>query len=152
MKRPIIEAMHTVAYHFLMRITVGETVTLYHRSRPFPEDSRRFRQLRFEPELYRFLRVKRWKSRILTAKPWQFDMKERTAQELLFHVKQAETVHELSMLLSYLPLLFSRSPFQVFAAVFGSLADLKYTIVQRFNRPRIERLLRRTDQRRTDKT
>ena len=58
----------------------------------------------------------------------------------------AEVVHEIIMVLSFIPLLFA-IPFGVFpvffiTSVIASLVDFVFVIVQRYNRPRIIKLIR----------
>lgn len=140
----------TVFYQFAMRILVGETVTALLKGKKL-ENCRYFRQRSFEPKLYRFLRVRKWKGKAITAKPWQFDMKKRSPGELLFFINQAETVHTVSFFLSFLPLclipFFGRGGITFLLSAAAAALDLKYIVIQRFNRPRMEKLCKRTEMR-----
>lgn len=139
--------MITVLYHFLMRLLVGETVTALCRGRTFPYENFWFRQHRFESGLYRFLRVKSWKNKVITARPRQFDVQQRSAEELLFFMTQAEIVHEICMALSFVPLLLI-IPYGA-AGVFwltsssACLIDGAFVAIQRYNRPRVLRIAKK---------
>lgn len=135
----------TIFYHFAMRLIVGETITLIFRNKSFPENKLGFRFYAFENNLYRKLKVKTWKADALTAKPEQFDLRIISPEELLHNVMQAELVHRLNMLLSFVPLLFI-IPFGtpvvfVLTSIFGCLIDFIFVIIQRYNRPRIQRYI-----------
>ena len=95
----------TISYHFSMRLIVGETVTVIYRKREFNLNSAGFRIHSFEKDLYRRLNVKKWKLHMITAKPEQFDLRENSMDELLHNVAQAELVHRIIMVLSFVPLL-----------------------------------------------
>lgn len=146
--------LFTVFYHFTMRLIVGETVTLIYKKREFNQESVGFKLHAFEKKLYNKIGVKQWKKHAITAKPEQFDMKSLSPQELLHNVMQAELVHRLIFVLSYVPLLFI-IPFGapvVFVAtsVVASCIDLKYVIIQRYNRPRVIRMLNMMEKRRME--
>lgn len=137
-----------IVYHFAMRILAGETLTAFLKEKSL-ENRGYFRQRPFEPKLYRFLRVKKWKGKAITAKHWQFDMKKRSPGELLFFINQAELVHTVSFFLSFLPLclipFFGRGGITLLLSAAAAAVDLQYIIIQRFNRPRVEKLCRRTE-------
>lgn len=133
----------TVFYHFLMRLIVGETITVLYRGKQFPQESLGFHIYGFEEGLYKKLKVKQWKLKMITAKPEQFDMRKVGPEELLHNVMQAELVHRLIMLLSFVPLLFI-IPFgspAVFAvtSVLACMFDGIFVVIQRYNRPRVMR-------------
>ena len=137
----------TTSYHFLMRIAVGESVTLLFKSREFNYDLPWYSQRSFERRLYAFLKVKKWKAEAITAKPEQFDVKSRSIDELLHNMTQAELVHEICMVLSFVPLVFIRwwgAPWAfIITSVLACLMDSVFVIIQRYNRPRVMRLKKR---------
>ena len=94
-------AFGTTFYHFAMRLTVGSLI-------PHSFDHRKswFQPKRFEAKLYRKLQVKKWKNGMPTFDPRLFSMAENTPQSILAHMCQAEVVHEVIILCSFLPLLF----------------------------------------------
>lgn len=145
----------TVFYHFAMRLVVGETVTTLYRNREFNVNSFGFRIRSYEPKLYKILNVKRWKAKVITAKPEQFDLKSVNLTELLHNMLQAELVHRVIMGLSFLPVLMIipfGAPF-VFVAtsVCACMVDLLFVIIQRYNRPRIIKLIERQRKAEIDK-
>ena len=136
----------TAFYHFVMRLAVGETVTLLCKNRTFRYNSFWFREHRFEPKFYALLRVKRWKDKLITARPEQFDMSARTPEQLLFFMTQAEIVHEIGMVLSFVPLLlilpYGKPAVFLLTSLAACLIDTAFVIIQRYNRPRVLRVLR----------
>lgn len=137
----------TITYHFVMRILVGQTVTVRYRSRAFDLDSPGFRIHPWEPELYRILHVKAWKGRMLTARPEQFDLRACTPEEILHNIAQAELVHRIIMPLSFVPLLliipYGAAPVFVITSVAACLIDLPFVMIQRYNRPRVEKMVKK---------
>lgn len=135
----------TVSYHFLMRLAVGETVTFLFRNKKFNTENFFFKERKFEPALYERLGVKHWKNKVLTAKPEQFRVRKDCLLDLVHNICQAETVHALIAVLSFLPLFlivpFGAPAVFILTSVFAALIDFKYLLIQRYNLPRAERLL-----------
>ena len=136
----------TISYHFAMRLMVGELVTVIYRDRKFNLDSPGFHIYKFEEKLYRILKVKKWKIHMITAKPEQFDLSTNSMEVLLHNMAQAELVHRIIMVLSFVPVLFI-IPYGVPAifittSLVASLIDLLFVIMQRYNRPRVMRILK----------
>lgn len=139
----------TTFYHFSMRLIVGKTIASIYKKRDFHVDSIGFRIRSYEAKLYQMLQVKRWKTKVITASPEQFDLKKTGPVELLHSVLQAELVHRVIMVLSFLPLLLI-IPYGVplvfiVTSVLACLFDLIFVMIQRYNRPRIIRLVERYD-------
>lgn len=136
----------TISYHFSMRLIVGEVVTVFYRNREFNLDSAGFRIHRFEKELYRRLNVKKWKLHMITAKPEQFDLRENSMDDLLHNMAQAELVHQIIMVLSFVPLLliipYGVPMVFIVTSIAAALIDLQFVIIQRYNRPRVMKLLK----------
>ena len=132
----------TVFYHFAMRLAVGALVPNRFSHRSFW-----FRPKDFEAGLYEKLRLKKWKDRMPTYDPRLFSLKENTLDEIVNNMCQAEVVHEIIILLSFIPLLFSMvwDAFFVFLITFllAAQLDLSFVMMQRYNRPRILRLARK---------
>ena len=132
----------TTFYHFAMRLVVGSFIpnTFDHRKDWFQPKA-------FEAELYRRLQVKKWKNHIPTFDPRLFSMQDNTPTAILAHMCQAEVVHEVIIVCSFLPVLFSLiwSSFWVFfiTSVLAAEIDTSFVIMQRYNRPRVERLITR---------
>ncbi|MBP0984804.1 MAG: hypothetical protein J6A19_13870 [Oscillospiraceae bacterium] len=144
----------TFLYHFVMRVAVGECVTLIYAKREFHYSARWYQQNRFEKAVYKLLRIKRWKSKAITAKPWQFDIKNRTYEELLHNMTQAEIVHEIIMVLSFVPIgftyWFGAGVVFVITSVAACCIDLYFVMIQRYNRPRVLALKKAMERRRGD--
>ena len=136
----------TISYHFSMRLIVGEVVTVIYCKREFNSDSAGFRLHRFEKDLYRRLNVKKWKLHMITAKPEQFDLRENSMDELLHNVAQAELVHRIIMVLSFVPLLliipYGVPMVFIVTSIAAALIDLQFVIIQRYNRPRVMKLIK----------
>ena len=130
----------TCCYHFAMRLLVG--YTLDHVMRNRADYSRRWYQLRpFEARLYRLLNVKQWKGNMPTFDPTCFDPKLHSWEEIAQAMCQAEIVHEIIVVLSFLPLLaaipFGALGVFLITSILAACYDLCFVIIQRFNRPRI---------------
>lgn len=133
----------TFLYHFVMRLLVGLFCDNFVNPNP---ESKWFTQRTFEKKLYKLLKVKKWKEYVPTYYPEAFDIEKNSPEKLEQSMCGAEIVHEIIMVLSFIPLLFA-IPFGVFpvffiTSVFASLVDSVFVIVQRYNRPRIIKLIR----------
>lgn len=139
----------TVFYHFAMRIAAGEAITLIYRKREFNYDSSWYMEKPFERKLYKTLKVKKWKSEAITAKPYQFDIRNRTYDELLHNMTQAEVVHEIAMVLSFVPLLliipYGAPAVFIITSILSCMLDSCFVMIQRFNRPRLLKLKKAMD-------
>lgn len=137
----------TISYHFVMRLIVGQLVTVRYRNRKFNLNSPGFRLYPFESELYKKLKVKKWKANVITAKPEQFDISKNSMESLLHHIAQAELVHRIIMVLSFAPLVliipYGSPIIFIMTSIFSCLIDLQFVIIQRYNRPRVIKLMER---------
>lgn len=130
----------TTFYHFAMRLAVGLTVPKirnYH--------SRWFCQRPFESKLYTTLKVKQWKKYAPTFDPRLFSLQHCTLIQIIENSCQAEVVHEIIILLSFLPILtipfFGAAGVFICTSVVAALVDSIFVIMQRYNRPRLIRIL-----------
>ena len=134
----------TIFYHLAIRLAAGLLIDArYHNQMDHTKPW--FREKSFERKLYRTLRVKKWKKWLPTFTPQEFDMNNRSATQIVGVTCQAEVVHEINMVLSFVPVVFS--------VWFGSLGvflltscgaflfDGIFVIMQRYNRPRLMRLI-----------
>ena len=134
----------TMGYHFCMRLLVGAAVNCIMKNRA---DYRRewYRPLPFEQRLYQKLKIKHWKDKVPTYDPSLFSLKLHSLEEIVQAMCQAEVVHEVIALLSFLPMLFI--PRFGAAMVFGltsciaAMIDLTFVVLQRYNRARLVRIL-----------
>ena len=136
----------TIFYHLGVRLAVGLLIDAkYHNQMDYTKPW--FREKTLERKLYRTLQVKKWKKWLPTFTPQEFDMKSRSVTQIVQATCQAEVVHEVNMVLSFVPVVFS--------VWFGSLGVFLHTscgaflfdgifvIMQRYNRPRLVRLLKK---------
>ncbi len=135
----------TVFYHFAMRLCVGYGVDgIFHNKMNYK--ARWFLPRKWEKRFYEILRVKKWKKHLPTFVPESFDMRSHSAEELVAVTCQSEIVHEIIMVLSLLPILFSvwAGELAVFliTSVLSFLFDSLFVILQRYNRPRLMRLIK----------
>lgn len=136
----------TFSYHFLMRLAVGLVIGKV-RKRDFDYNSKWFQPKSFEKNLYKKLKVKKWKSHVPTWSPESFETKHHTLPEIVAAMCNAEVVHEIIIVLSFLPILFSIEygvpAVFIITSIIAAAVDFVFVIVQRYNRPRIVRLIRK---------
>lgn len=139
----------TIAYHFDIRLLVGAAVNAAMHNRA---DYRRlhYRPFPFEEKLYRKMKVGKWKDRLPTYNPELFSM-QQPLEDVIQAMCQAEIVHEIIFLLSFLPILtsiwFGTFPVFLLTSIFAAGVDLLFIIAQRYNRPRLIRLQQRIQNR-----
>lgn len=131
----------TTFYHFAMRLAVGYIVKMAgDRYRP---GAAWFFVGKREESFYRRLKLHKIIRRgIPTYSPEEFDA-SRGVSALLQSTCRAEIVHEVIMVLSFLPLimnLFFPSSAYLWTSIMGAVIDLFFVTVQRCNRPRLMRL------------
>lgn len=130
----------TIAYHFLMRILVGTLTNAIFKNN-VDYNAFWFKPRKFEKKLYKLLRVRKWTRKIPTYSPDTFNTKKHSWEEIAKATAQAEIVHEVIILFSFLPLLliipFGTPLVFVLTSVASALFDLIFVIVQRYNRPKI---------------
>lgn len=106
-----------------------------------------FREKSFEPKLYSMIQVKKWKKWLPSFNPQDFQIQKHSLPELIQITCQAEIVHEIIMALSFVPVLFSVcfGAIEVFfiTSLLSFLFDGVFVIIQRYNRPRLTRLLKK---------
>ena len=133
----------TTAYHFVMRLAVGYVVPKMTNYR-FDHRHPWFQPRKLESGLYRKLRVKQWKGQLPTYAPSQFSLKDQSLYRVIQNMCGAEVVHEIIMVLSFLPLLtvpvFGSFPVFFITSVLSALFDSLFVIAQRYNRPRLVRI------------
>lgn len=132
----------TTFYHFAMRLAVGAAV-------PIPKNPHAswFQPRPFEQGLYRALRVKRWKGRMPTFLPEHFSLSRAGAAGVLRNSCKSEIVHEVIMVLSFAPVLAipelgAAGVFWITSAL-SALFDGCFVVIQRYNRPRLLRLVQK---------
>ena len=137
----------TICYHFVMRLLVGYVVSAWAKRRPLNEKCKWFASRKYEKTLYRRLNVKRWKGNVPTYAPEKFSLEYHTPEEILQEMCVAEVVHEIIVLLSFVPLTFSlifgEFPVFLITSMLAACADCVFVILQRYNRPRMEAVIKR---------
>ncbi|MCH5347998.1 MAG: hypothetical protein J1E40_01620 [Oscillospiraceae bacterium] len=136
----------TIFYHLAVRLAVGHIIDArFHNHMDYTK--KWFTEKAFERKLYKTIQVKKWKKWLPTYDPQNFDLKNHSVSEILQASCQAEIVHEVNMPLSFVPVIFS--------VWFGSLGvfiitscaaflfDSTFVIIQRYNRPRLIRLVKK---------
>ncbi len=141
---PITITVGTTLYHFAMRLAVGYAIDgCFHNQ--IKGDSWWFRQRSFEPSFYRFLRVRKWKHWIPAFAPEWFNV--GALEQTIGATCQAELVHEVIIVLSFLPLgmipLFGEALVFFITSILAACLDSVLVILQRYNRPRLQKLLKR---------
>lgn len=138
----------TIFYHLAMRLAVGYTVDgIFHNRMNYRR--RWFREKSFEQPLYNALRVKKWKKHVPTFRPEFFRLQNHSMEELVQVTCQAEIVHEINMLLSFVPVLssvwFGSLGVFLVTSCLACLFDGVFVLLQRYNRPRFLRLMQKTN-------
>ena len=132
----------TTFYHFAMRLIVGSIVPLCVHS---PMKRRWFAQKSFEPRLYDHLQVKKWKDHMPTYDPAAFSMRNNSLEQIVHNSCVSEAVHEVIVLFSFVPLLFTflwgALPVFLITSMLAAAFDSCFVMMQRYNRPRLLRIL-----------
>ncbi len=143
----------TIGYHFLMRLAVGYIINgLFHNQ--FDYNKKWFQEKQFEKRLYKVLKVKKWKDKMPTFAPEMLDLKDHTWEEIAGAMCQAEVVHSIIIVLCFVPILatFIWGSFWVFfiTSLVSAGVESMFVIMQRYNRPRIVRMIKKENMRRMD--
>lgn len=142
-------AFFTVGFY---QLSVRIVISIYYRhvhNWPWNPHSFWFRERAWEKPLYRALRVKRWKDFLPTNRPGDFDIRTTDIAGILNNSCRAEAVHATNNAAGYLPLLLTclmtrqrqYLSIALFIAVGFGIADSILALIQRYNRPRLLRLL-----------
>jgi hypothetical protein len=133
----------TILYHFWGRIILGNISKLFRRFISYK--SWWFKERDFEKELYEKLQVKKWKKNALTYNPEQFDLKENSIEKVLQTMTKSEVDHWINELVSistmFFGLLWGHTWIFVLTALAAMIFDAQFIIIQRYNRPRMIRVL-----------
>ena len=139
----------TTCYHFVMRLVLGGIIPLFAKNIRYEHPW--FQPRKWEPALYKALHLKNWKGQLPTYDPSQFDLTKNSLAQVVHNTCQAELVHEWIIVFSFIPLLFAIpcGSFPVFAvtSVLAALYDSIFVMAQRYNRPRLTRILKKKERR-----
>lgn len=136
----------TVFYHIGIRLLVGWAFDQFVDNQT---DYRKkwYQVSNWENAVYKKLQVKSWKRHLPTYDSSLFDPALHSWEEIAKAMCQAELVHEVNVVLSFVPILFSvwvgaLSVF-VITSILAAGYDLLFVILQRYNRPRVLHLAMR---------
>ena len=134
----------TIMYHFWVRIIMGNVSKLFKKHINYKQAF--FKEKSFEKGLYKFLRVKDWKGKALTYNPESFSLKEHHLEEIANTMTKSEVDHWINEIISLLSILFSFIWPELFwafliSAIAAMIFDSQFIIIQRYNRPRVMKIL-----------
>lgn len=137
----------TTAYHFCVRLLIGTLIPAMMQNGT--DDTKNWYQVRgWEQKLYDRLHVKAWKNKMPTYNPELFDISKHSWEEIVQAMCQSELVHETNVVFSFVPLVFTVwfGNFAVFllTSLVSAAFDLMFVMIQRYNRPRIQRIIRKS--------
>lgn len=139
----------TVCYHFTVRLVIGGLFEFFLKN-DVDYTRKWFEPREFEENLYKKLKVKKWKKILPTADEDLFSLEKRTPEQVVMAGCQAEIVHECCAAAGLLSM-FLAIPFGYFWVFFGTsvaaaLCDLAFVAIQRYNRPRLLKYIERKSQ------
>lgn len=133
-------------YHFVMRLAVGGIVNCIMKNKANYKNIW-FREKRFESKLYKRIGVRAWKKHLPTYSPDTFNTSQKTLEEIVGATCQAEVVHEVIMALSLLPItlipVLGGATALIITSILAMLFDCLFVIMQRYNRPKLVRVMQR---------
>lgn len=137
----------TICFHFTIRLVIAGLIDYKLKNR-VDYTKKWFEPREFEQKLYKALRVKKWKDIMPTADENNFSLKKHTFEEILMAGCQAEIVHEACAVSGFLTMFFA-IPFGywwvfLITSIGGALFDMVFVVIQRFNRPRLMKIVERT--------
>ena len=92
-----------IMYHFWVRIIMGNVSKLFTIDRNWWW----FREKGFEKNLYKLLRVRKWKDKVLTYNPESFSLERHPLDEIADTMTKSEVDHWINELISLSSILFS---------------------------------------------
>lgn len=138
--------MGTISYHLVMRLIVGTVFQLIMHNEA-DLNKRWYRVGKRELAIYDKINVKKWKKRMPTYDNSAFDPKKHSWDEIAQAMCQAELVHEVIIMMSFLPVIegiwFGDYLIFVITSVLAAGCDLIFVMMQRYNRQRIMKLMKR---------
>ena len=136
----------TIGYHLGIRLIVGTLFNLFMNNKA--DYTKKWYWVgEREQKLYAKLKVKKWKNKMPTYDVDAFDASKHSWNEIVQASCQAELVHETDIVLSLVPIIFSvwfgSLAVFIITSILGALFDLIFVIIQRYNRPRLLKLVNR---------
>ncbi len=143
----------TIMYHFWVRIIMGNFSKLFKEHINYKQWL--FKERKFEKKIYKALKVKNWKDKALTYNPESFSLKEHSLEEIVNTMAKSEVDHWINEVISLSTLLFAIpwGAFGIFAitALAAMIFDSQFIIIQRYNRPRIVKILEKENLKKEEK-
>ncbi len=135
----------TFAYHLCIRLMIG--LVIHSVLKNYADYTRKWYQIKpWEKKLYKAIKVKKWKTRMPTYNTSFFDVTKHSWDEIAQASCQAEIVDETIIVFSFLPIILSIwvGDYLVFllTSIAAALFDLLFVIMQRYNRPRILKMMK----------
>ena len=134
-------ASFMIVYHFWGRILLGNVTKLFSPN----HNNIWFCEKKFEKRLYKILAVEKWKDKALTYNPEAFSLKAHSFEEIAAVMTKSELDHWVNEIISLVSILFSliwgETWIFVTTAIFAMLFDAQFIAIQRYNRPRVLRLI-----------
>jgi len=134
-----------LAFHIIIWILSAIIVVGIMRNKA-DDDCVWFRELAWENNFYRFIKIRKWKRHLPTYAPQYYDFKYMPHENLLGIISQTEVVHEVAALLSLLSLLgirwFGNVPIFISLAAIDFIINIIYVCLQRYNRIRLRILIK----------
>ena len=147
----------TIMYHFWVRIIMGNVLKLFKKHITYKQYF--FKEKKFEKKFYEFIKVKTWKDKVLTYAPAEFDLKINSLETVANNMAKAELDHWINSLISISTLVFGmiwgKMYLFIISALFAMVFESQFIILQRYNRPRVVKLIEREEKnklRKKDKT
>ena len=137
----------TVMYHFWMRIIMGNVSKLFNVN----HKQSWFKERKFEKKLYKILRVRKWKEKVLTYNPDHFSSKLHSYEEIANTMAKSEVDHWINELIALstvaFALIWGEAWIFIITAVAAMAFDAQFIIVQRYNRPIVLQTAKRANRR-----
>lgn len=137
----------TIAYHFWIRIIMGNVSKLFAKYIDYNQWF--FKEKKIEKKLYKILKVKKWKNKALTYNPEAFSLEKHTLEEIVDTMTKSELDHWLNQIIAvstmFFGLIWGQSWIFILTAIFAMLFDGQFIVIQRYNRPRLIRILEKRD-------
>ena len=138
----------TIMYHFWVRIIMGNVSKLFKKHISYKQWW--FNEKSFEEGLYKLLRVKEWKGKALTYNPESFSLKEHSLEEIANTMTKSEVDHWINEVISLTTILFAipwgKLWIFLITAIVAMIFDSQFIIIQRYNRPRVIKLIEKGKQ------
>jgi len=131
----------TITYHFWLRIIMGNITKFF----KINYNHWWFKERSFEKYIYNLWQVKKWKKKALTYNPELFDVRKYSLEDIAYTMTKAETDHWINVIISVSTIAFGLIWGEIWifilTAIIAILFDAQFIAIQRFNRPRVLKLI-----------